>query len=147
MRRLILATLASAALSTGGCRFCQGPDDYCGPVYWDGVPVIGFCERHNSVLSPGTFSSRDDEFVEDETVVENDESIDYVFDSPGESPVIRTQPQTTQQPTPAQPHLKSPVPDSSPAPAQSPQQWTPPKSTTPMKTSPAPGPIRTTRMR
>ncbi len=146
MRRLILASLASATLAMGGCRICQGPDDYCGPVYWDGVPVIGFCERHNSVLSPGSFSSRD-EFVEEEVVSESDEPIDYVFDSPNESPVIRTQPQSALQPTPAQPREATPVPQSTPAPGQTSPQWTPPKNNTPpMKTIPGPGPIRTTRM-
>jgi len=57
MRRLLAASLIGAALS-GGCRMCQGPDDYTGPVIRDGLPTLGFCERHNSILSGGTFSTR-----------------------------------------------------------------------------------------
>lgn len=141
MRRWISASLVIAALSAGGCRFCQGPDDYCGPVYWDGVPVIGFCERHNSVLSPGTFSTRsvplDGEVLADDMPTEDE----YVIESVDESPVINAPQEAApkREPTPA--------PQQTPSPAQPPQKWLPPRSTpAPPKTTPAPGPIRTTRM-
>lgn len=59
--------LLFAALLSGGCRMCQGPQDYCGPVIRDDLPTLGFCERHNSVLSPGTYSTSQPESAPDES--------------------------------------------------------------------------------
>lgn len=133
MRRWIIASFTLAALSSGGCRFCQGPDDYCGPVYWNGGPVLGFCERHNSVLSPGTYHIHSDEFVEGETVLETEPSEEIIIDG-NDGPVISNEP------------VLAPAP-SSPTRSSSPQQWTPPRKQPSAPTIMAPpAPIRTTRI-
>ena len=111
MDRIIISFVIAviASLHTG-CRMCQGPEDYYGPVIRDGLPTLSFCERHNSILSAGTYSmppaapaplvdfvesepvedeSREDELAELELAAEEEEElVEDGEESDGEEEIV-----------------------------------------------------------
>ena len=71
---------------------CAAPFDLCGPVIREGSPPLGFCERHNSVLSPGTYSVASD-------VVTTEQVIDTPIDGqPIQEPVEQVAPPARVEP-------------------------------------------------
>lgn len=133
MRTLIVPILlATTALGVSGCHMCSGPEDYNGPVIRDGIPTLGFKERHNSILSPGTYTSiSGPEFINDPSIAPDGymPSDGEVIESNAGPTLIESSPTTEQELVPVpEPTIAPPQPQPSrPAPSGA-MTWRPKRS-------------------